>query len=74
MKCRELNQSTWLVEIELPPRSMNFTLMGLVAHKSYYVDVAAKTRIGVGASYVVVIESGVAPGEAKVYTSDSQIK
>lgn len=61
VKCRELNQSTWLVEVELPPRSINFTLMGLVAHKSYYVDVAAKTRIGVGASYVVVIESGVAP-------------
>lgn len=63
VRCRLSNQTNWMVSVDLPSTANNFTISGLAARTAYHVDVAARTRVGIGDSYLVAVETGVAPGE-----------
>lgn len=52
-----------MVSADLPSNANNFTISGLAARTAYHVDVAARTQVGSGDSYLVAVETGVAPGE-----------
>ena len=51
VRCRLANQTNWrLFSTDLSSIVNDYTITGLTAQTVYHVDVAAKTRIGIGES------------------------